>query len=40
LSIKTEPKQHVSWFDPSRQLSTTQLLTHSSAVGWRRESEG
>ncbi|KAK4829879.1 hypothetical protein QYF61_007271 [Mycteria americana] len=29
----------VSWFSPSRQLSTTQLLAHSPSVGWGRESE-
>ncbi|KAK4817883.1 hypothetical protein QYF61_001693 [Mycteria americana] len=29
----------VSWFSPSRQLSTTQPLAHSPSVGWGRESE-
>ena len=30
----------LSWFNPSWQLSTTQLLSHSPLVGWGRESEG
>ncbi|KAK4805199.1 hypothetical protein QYF61_002441 [Mycteria americana] len=30
----------VSWFNPSRQLSTTQPLAHSPPLGWGRESEG
>ncbi|KAK4832423.1 hypothetical protein QYF61_023102, partial [Mycteria americana] len=29
----------LSWFSPSRQLSTTQPLAHSPLVGWGRESE-
>ncbi|KAK4832285.1 LOW QUALITY PROTEIN: hypothetical protein QYF61_021684 [Mycteria americana] len=29
----------LSWFSPSRQLSTTQPLAHSPSVGWGRESE-
>lgn len=27
------------WFNPDRQLSTTQPLVHTPAVGWGRESE-
>ncbi|KAK4811011.1 hypothetical protein QYF61_015715 [Mycteria americana] len=34
-----EPEIKVSWFSPSRQLSTTQPLAHSPSVGWGRESE-
>jgi len=29
----------VLWFNPSQQLSTTQLPSHSPAVGWGSESE-
>ncbi|KAK4822676.1 hypothetical protein QYF61_019043 [Mycteria americana] len=32
-------ESQVSWFSPSRQLSTTQPLAHSPPVGWGRESE-
>lgn len=31
---------HTLWFNPRRQLSTTQLLAHPSLSGWGRESEG
>ncbi|KAK4830792.1 hypothetical protein QYF61_013625, partial [Mycteria americana] len=31
--------KYLSWFSPSRQLSTTQPLAHSPSVGWGRESE-
>ncbi|KAK4806483.1 hypothetical protein QYF61_013976 [Mycteria americana] len=35
-----EHMQTVSWFRPSQQLNTTQLLAHSHPpVGWGRESE-
>lgn len=39
LSQQEDEVLGLLWFNPSRQLSTTQLLTHTSLVEWGKESE-